>query len=198
MAKPCNCPAVYKPVCAELPGGARRTFGNSCLAGCAKAAVVGNEPCSGSAAVQPGGRLHASVVAGQHLLLWPSGWRLKFAGGYTCGGLTNEPSKVDTKDRSGLPFLQWSKMQRIDCGPRTSWSTNRLNAAPALLRHITLRSHVYRSGAAGGEGDTCGGLAGVPCKGGLICDAPATPDAQGVCRKLPPADGAVNSHTFFS
>jgi hypothetical protein len=44
----------------------------------------------------------------------------------------------------------------------------------------------------GKEGDACGGIAGKRCEDGLICDVPATPDAQGVCRPAPgPADGTV-------
>lgn len=44
----------------------------------------------------------------------------------------------------------------------------------------------------GEERDTCGGIAGKGCKEGLTCVAPATPDAQGVCKTAPsPAEGAV-------
>jgi hypothetical protein len=54
---------------------------------------------------------------------------------------------------------------------------------------IVYAGECSRTGA--GEGAPCGGIAGLACQEGLTCDAPATPDALGVCKMRTPQPGQV-------
>lgn len=41
----CTCNKDYRPVCARLPNGARRTFSNACTADCSDATVIRRGKC---------------------------------------------------------------------------------------------------------------------------------------------------------
>ncbi len=43
--KGCICMELYRPVCAKLPSGEKKTFSNACFAKCAKAILIHDGPC---------------------------------------------------------------------------------------------------------------------------------------------------------
>lgn len=65
VAKGCVCPAVYKPVCG-VKNGVRRTYSNSCQAGCNGATIVEQDACGGGANTQAGATLHSTCSLVRH------------------------------------------------------------------------------------------------------------------------------------
>jgi Kazal-type serine protease inhibitor domain len=65
VAKGCVCPTVYKPVCG-VKNGVRRTYSNSCQAGCNGATVVEQDACGGGANTQAGATLHSICSLMRH------------------------------------------------------------------------------------------------------------------------------------
>jgi hypothetical protein len=160
--RPEICPAVVLPVC----GCDGRTYNNACEANGAGTSVLSDGPCE----PEPG-----QACGSRGLEPCPEGTFCRFAPEAACGA-TDRPGTCEPTPEACT--REYAPV--CGCDGRTY-----SNACEAARHAVSVASEGECESAGQTEGETCGGIAGLVCARGLVCDLSANDfcgaDLAGTC-----------------